>query len=173
MPDTPDVKIHLLLDMPETSRPARIWGCFMGLVICASVTLMFCKSLWYPDENIPEDEIMYWRVAEASFTLVFLGELMVRFAVCDALGNQTRVEFLLKPLNICDFAACLPFIVELIAGSRGGGQQNLSFLRGARLLRLSRLLRIARLGGRDGSSLFGPVSVILTIIWGIYLKEKY
>jgi len=54
----------------------------------------------------------------------------------------------------------------------------LAFLKVARLLRLTRLLRLARLGLKGGGSkkashnIFGPVAVILTIIWGIYLKES-
>jgi len=171
VPDTPDVKVHMLLDQPESSRVAKIWAAFMSTVIGLSVLAMFVKSLMYKDTIIADTEEMYWRVAEAIFTIVFLAELLVRFAVADALGNQTHVEFLLKPLNICDFMSCLPFVVDLLAGRGTGGQENLRFLRVARLLRLSRVLRLARLGGRDGSSIFGPVAVIMTIIWGVYLKE--
>jgi len=172
VPDTPDVKIHLLLDFPQSSRLATIWSLVMGVVIMLSVGMMFMKGIIYPTgEPMNLEEQTYWRVGEASFTLIFLSELTVRFAVADALGTQTRVEFCLKPLNICDFLACAPFVMEMAAG-RAASSENLSFLRVARLLRLTRVLRIARLGGRDKAAILGPVAVIFTIIWGIYIKEE-
>lgn len=172
------MKIHLLMDHPESSRTAAIFSMIMGAVIVLSVGTMFAKNLAHPHQSkeLAAEERSYWRVAEASFTIIFLSELMVRFAVCDALGTMTRVQFLLKPLNVCDFLSCCPFLLEMVF-ARSTDSGHLGFLRVARLLRLSRLLRIARLGMREGASntssnIFGPTAVILTIIWGIYLKEK-
>jgi len=176
--EPPDVKIHRLLEDPSSSSQAVVFSYAMGVVILLSVLCMFVKSLANPyDAPMYGDEKVYWRVPEACFTIIFLAELMVRFSVCNALQTQTHLEFLLKPLNICDILACLPFIMELASDGKGdanASSDNLSSLRVARLLRLSRVLRIVRLGGKDGnfSQISGPVAIIMTIIWGIYLKDR-
>ena len=89
LPDTPDVKLYLLLDDPSSSKAAAALAIVLGVTIIVSVASMFTKSLLHPKKQEPSgDEAMYWRVLETVVTVIFLTELMLRFAVADALGTQ-------------------------------------------------------------------------------------
>lgn len=168
IPDTPDARIHQLLEDPDSSRAANLWSLFMGVVIICSVASIVIKHLTQPEEwKQSSTEKKIWKVLESGFTVIFMSELVVRFAVADALGTQTRCDFVKNPMNICDFASCLPFFIELCVGD---SQQEMRLLRVARLLRLARVARIARLAKKG--TIFGPAAAVFTIIWGIYLKES-
>jgi hypothetical protein len=89
--------------------------------------------------------------------------------------KQTRCQFARKPSNVCDFVAITPFFLDMLLGSEDSemglfrGARLIKLTRFVRFLRLARLLRLQRLVSR--SALAGPVAVVLTVIWGIYLKE--
>jgi len=169
VPDTPDAKIYLLLEDPTSSTAANIWSMVMAVFILFSVGCLFLKSLISKDSSSQSDtEKMVWKIFECLFTIVFLSELVVRFAVAPALGQQTYCDFLKQPLNVCDAISVLPFFIELMIS--GSGEQHLKLLRVARFMRLVRIARIARLAKK--SSIAGPVAAVFTIIWGIYLKES-
>merc|ERR1719487_1263961 len=77
-----------------------------------------------------------WKVFVSLFTIAFLSELVLRFAVCDAIGAPTaipRIEFVKQPMNIVDFLSCLPYFVE---GSDIAESHSI-FAKTARLLRIS------------------------------------
>jgi hypothetical protein len=172
------------MEEPSSSHSAAAWSLFFAVLVILSVATMIIKSVVHPNEaDMTDLQAMWWAVPEAIFTMLFMAELVVRFAVCNASGEQTHLEFMIKPLNICDLLAATPFVLERIG--TGSGETSLTFLKIARLLRLSRLMRLARLRisttpGRPEKkekksakgNLFGAVAVVLTIIWGIYLKES-
>lgn len=171
VPDTPDAKIHLLLEDPDSTPAAKLWSVIMGAVIVASVFCLVLKGLIDPDgENSSDVQKKVFKVLECCFTIIFLSELVLRFAVADALGNQTRLDFIQKPMNICDLCSVAPFFIELAVEDQGNNS-SIGLLRVARLLRLARVMRIARLA-KGKSTIFGPCAAVFTIIWGIYLKEN-
>jgi len=137
----------------------------MGLMIIVSVLTLVLEPLT-DDGHRSHTEEDVWKGFEIFFTALFTIELLVRFCVADALGTQTMGGFCRQPGNICDFVAILPFYVELAVGQN---EDQFRLLRIARLMRLSRVIKIAKLANR--SSLFGPVAMVLTVIWGIYLKN--
>lgn len=81
-----------------------------------------------------------WLALEVIFTVVFSGEYIGRVLVCNALGKETILSYVLKPMNILDFIACLPLYVEVIF--------NFLLPEESRLLRISRLMRLVRIFGR-------------------------
>jgi len=175
VPETPDAKIYMLLDDPDSSIGANIWSIFMGVCIIASVACIFVKALISVesddvDNENPDTATQTWKVLECFFTIVFLSEYILRFAVCEATGSQTYVEFLLRPLNLCDICAVMPFFIEILIRDANFSEARL--LRIARLLRLARVARLARLtrGKSSKTRIFGPIAAVFTIIWGIYLK---
>jgi len=163
---TPDAKIHLLLDDPSSSRAAMIYSIIMGVIIVTSVAGMVARALITDGGDFRSQSARkIWKVFESLFTITFMSELVVRFAVADALGTQTRIDFMKKPMNICDFLACLPYFFE---GSDFAESQSI-WAKTARLLRIARVLRIARLTQRI--QVCGPMSAVFTVIWAIYLKQ--
>jgi len=108
-----------------------------------------------------------WFSMELFFTVIFTIELAVRLLVADALKQTTLYEFCTTPRNVCDFIAVTPLYLELIA--RTSATKSLALLRVVRLARLSRLARVSRLSKRFPSA--APISVVLVVIWGIFLLK--
>lgn len=132
---------------------------------------MVIKSLVSPDEDKITNgtEKQAYKVFESFFTMVFVADYIMRYVVCDALHTQTKLEFVLKPLNMCDLLSVLPFFFELVI--KDGELRTASLLRVTRLLRLARVARLARLSRTRKTQIFGPVAAVFTIIWGIYLRN--
>jgi MFS superfamily sulfate permease-like transporter/Ca2+-binding EF-hand superfamily protein/CRP-like cAMP-binding protein len=159
------MRIWCLLEEPRSSKCANLLSMFMGIMIMASVMALVFEPLTERTDR-PQSEIDAWKIVELYFTVIFSMELVVRFCVADAVQGQTRTGFLKAPSNICDFTAVLPYYVEVVIGEHDNDQFKL--LRVARLMRLSRVMRLAKLSNR--SAMFGPIAMVLTVIWGIYLK---
>jgi len=157
--------IYFFVEEPKSSLAANYFSLVMGLMIIVSVLTLVLEPLT-DDGHRSHTEEDVWKGFEIFFTALFTIELLVRFCVADALGTQTMGGFCRQPGNICDFVAILPFYVELAVGQN---EDQFRLLRIARLMRLSRVIKIAKLANR--SSLFGPVAMVLTVIWGIYLKN--
>jgi len=161
-------RLYLLVEVPDSSVAASRISVIMAVHIVISVLILFVEPLTIAESDLVSDSPL-WRVLEWYFTLVFTTEYCVRLFVADAIGKQTIKQFLTAPSNICDLVAILPFYMELAlrsASSQGGAVR---LLRVARLMRLSRVMRMARLATRI--ALAGPVAMVLTVIWGIYLKS--
>jgi len=177
-PDTWRVNLHLFLDHPESSMAANIWAMFMGAMIVTSIMMLVARPLsdrWAKDEGAP-----VWFGLEVFFTVCFAVEYLLRLFASNALrlvglGTQTRCEFARMPSNVCDLVAITPLFIDMILGSEDSeiglfrGARLIKLTRFVRFLRLARLLRLQRLVSR--SALAGPVAVVLTVIWFIYLKE--
>lgn len=171
LPDTPDARIHVLLEDPGSSWGAYLFSIFMGLCIISSVMVLFLKSLISEtdSQDASNTQKQAWKVLECFFTIVFLSEYVLRCAVCEALGNQTYKEFLMRPLNICDLMSILPFFMEMLVDD--ANVRAATLLKMSRLLRLARVARLARLSNSARTAIFGPISAVFTIIWGIYLRS--
>jgi len=168
-------KIYGMCEMPASSMAAQYLSFFMGAMIIISVCLLFLEPLISPPTKTKTDsEEKVWKGIDATFTVIFTSEYIIRLLVCNSIGNNTIADFVKTPSNICDFVALLPFYVELILSSTKDG---LRLLRTARLMKLIRLLRVSRVmrltklakHGTHFATLAGPVSMVFTVIWGIYL----
>jgi hypothetical protein len=168
IPDTCAAKLLLLLDYPESSVAANNLSLVMGIMILVSVLTLFIEplSLNLQDETISDGEKTVWTVFEAFFTALFTIEYVLTFAVCNALGTQTHLEFLRTPMRVCDVLAVMPFYIDMAVDAE---QAEFRLFRIARLMRLSRLVRLGRLAKR--SATFAPIAMILVVIWGIYMKN--
>lgn len=167
IPNTWQAKLLLLLDYPESSPAANLISVVMGIMILISVLTLFLEPLISPkNEAIDDVEKSVWFAFELFFTVLFTIEYIVTFAVCNALGTQTRFGFLKEPMRICDFVAVLPFYIDQTIDA---DQEEFRLFRIARLMRLSRLVRLGRLAKR--SATFAPIAMILVVIWGIYMKN--
>jgi SulP family sulfate permease len=164
-PRTCRAKLHLFLEEPNSSPWANAMSIVMGMLILASVFTLFLEPL-VRSEDPTEAEDNCWYGFEAFFTMVFTIELLLRFAVADALGTQTHCGFWKMPMNICDSVAILPFYIDQMFSSDNA---EFRLLRVIRLARLARVVRLARLAKR--SATFAPIAVILVVIWGIYMKN--
>jgi MFS superfamily sulfate permease-like transporter/CRP-like cAMP-binding protein/Ca2+-binding EF-hand superfamily protein len=170
-------RIYGLCEMPSSSPAARYLSSFMGVLIVISVLSLFLQPLITPpNKDPPKAEEDFWFFLDAVFTMIFTVEYIIRLAVCNAAGDMTVIDFVKTPSNICDFLALLPFYVELILKST---QDGLRLLRTARLMKLVRLLRVSRVfrltrlakHGSGCATLAGPVAMVLTVTWGIYLMN--
>jgi len=165
--DTFKARMLLLLDEPESSVAANNLSVVMGMMILVSVLTLFLEPLISPKgEPISEGEKRVWFGFEAFFTGLFTIEYLLNFLVCDALGTQTKLQFLKEPMRICDMVAVLPFYIDQTIDM---DQEEFRLFRIARLMRLSRLIRLGRLAKR--SATFAPIAMILVVIWGIYMKN--
>jgi hypothetical protein len=138
---------------------------FVGVLILGSILVILLEALVCT-------ETPAFLAIEITFTTLFAIEFIVRFMSCEAAG-LTKVEFSQIPTNICDFLALLPLFIDLIveaAGTAASGSGILRFLRMARLLRLARILRLQRY--RNSMKIVGPICMIFTVSWAIFLLEK-
>jgi len=166
-PSTCRARLHLLLEEPSSSRMANYISVVMGIMILVSVLTLFLEPLVSPpDQPISKVEKEVWYAFEFFFTVVFSLEFVLRLTVANALGKQTTLDFLKRPMNISDVVAILPFYVDQ---SLDLDQEEFRLFRIARLMRLARLVRLGRLAKK--SATFAPIAVILTVIWGIYMQN--
>jgi len=167
LPRTFALRVYELFEEPNSSRQAEILSTVMTIFILVSVLTLVLEPLVkpsdYDDRKKTKDA---WKVLEVFFTIAFAIELSIRFLVSDASGRMTKLDFIKSPLNICDFVAILPLIIEYIFTANA---MEMRLLRIVRLARLARMARVARLTRK--CALAAPVAVVLVVIWGIYLSN--
>jgi len=163
--------MYLHLEEPESSSSANMLWLFMGIMILVSVFTMVLEP-FLSSMDVTESDHTLWKLLEAVFTAVFTIEYLLRLSVANAMGTQTTLAWATTPSNICDLCAVMPLYIELllrlIIGVDDDGSSSWRLLRIVRLLRLTRISRIARLTKKH--PLFGPVAMVLMVIWFIYLK---
>lgn len=163
--------LYLLVEDPESSTKAKVLSIFMALMIILSVVVIVLETLVSPDAEADSLHGWIWFVTEAFFSTIFTVEFLVRMVAAGAV-DQSLKDFLLTPSNVCDSLAILPFYLELAVRIFFNGQSadadEFRLLRVARLMRLARVLRVAKLSRRV--ALFGPIAMVMFVIWGIYIK---
>eukprot|EP00927_Polykrikos_kofoidii_P016831 TRINITY_DN17633_c0_g1_i1.p1 TRINITY_DN17633_c0_g1~~TRINITY_DN17633_c0_g1_i1.p1 ORF type:complete len:1491 (-),score=256.50 TRINITY_DN17633_c0_g1_i1:185-4657(-) len=173
------VEMHLLWEEPSSSSFAKWLSLIMGCLILLSVMTLVIEPLTVPDESKqhPSEEFA-WAVIEVFFTVIFTAEYAIRFFTADALKTNTMWKFFVTPSNMCDLLAIVPWYIEEIVAlvtqsHTSGGKSVTRLLRVVRLMRLLRVLKLAKLSSMGHGNVFGPVAMVLTLIWGIYMKARY
>mmetsp|Transcript_62254 Transcript_62254/g.114355 ORF Transcript_62254/g.114355 Transcript_62254/m.114355 type:complete len:1451 (-) Transcript_62254:247-4599(-) len=171
-------RIHLTLEEPTSSRVAFWIGNVMGVFIMMSVATLFCRPIiehGRDEDDISKSEDQVWFIMEAILTGIFTLEYVIRVACANAMGTQTTFRYIITPSNICDFAAILPFYIELAMDQVAQAFRLGKVVRGARVMRLIRLLRLARVARvarlAKRTEVFAPIAMCLLVIWGTYMKN--
>jgi len=126
-----------------------------GIFILVSVITMVGEPLISgKDPSSTEERV--WFIFEVFFTGIFTIELILRFCVADALGDQTYLGFFKKPMNICDFGAILPCYMDVFFGA---DQKEIRLLKVTWFLRLLRLVHLGKLAKRNVP--LAPVAIIM------------
>jgi len=167
IPNTCRAKAHLILEDPASSQVAAAISLIMGLLIVISIFTMFVQPLVPSKKGSDDPSDKMWYYCEFVLTVIFSIEFVMRLFVASALNTMTTVGFLKQPSNILDFVAILPFYIESTMNLEG---EEFRLFRIVRLLRLTRIARLGRLAKR--SALFGPVAMVLIVIWGIYMRTS-
>jgi Ca2+-binding EF-hand superfamily protein len=171
-------KLHILLEEPSSSPLAARISIVMLVVIIFSVLVLVLEPLVSEgsEKKHSDDEKAVWNVMEVTFTVIFSLELLIRGYVANALGTKTTCQWLREPGTIVDIAAVLPYFTDLVLDNTGSNEFKL--LRVIRLLRIGRVMRVSRMAKlsvrlcKMDLDVMQPVSVVLVVIWGIYLKNK-
>jgi len=161
---TLEQKVYRLLEVPESSVTARILSYVTALMALASVLILLVLPVIDRVAHTDIDGPVGWW-SSCVFSIYFTIELVLRFAVANAFGPKKR-RFILDPFNVCDFLAILPWYIELLTEST----REFYLLRSVRLFRLMRIVRVNRIF--KSGALLPPVSMVLIVIWFIFLKNE-
>merc|ERR1711920_722915 len=163
------VRLHNFLEQPHSGRLATWFSLVMTVLILLSVLTLVVEPIVHASGARHGAEDIVWLVLDGLFSVFFTLELFARFLVSDAMGTQTKVDFLMTPLHIVDAVAVLPFYIDLATFATRGDNQHLRLLRVLRLMRLARFMRLGRLA--QNSTIVAPVAIVLLVIWGIFMKN--
>jgi len=131
-------RLHQLLEEPDSSRGARV----LSHLVLATTAISIASFVF---ETVPSlADFVGWEVVEIGTTLIFTAEYVLRFLVCNAFGDQTRLGFFCAPLNVLDLLAVLPFFVERSLHFLAGSLQPLRVLRSVRLIRIFRVFKLSK-----------------------------
>lgn len=124
------LRLHLLLDHPESSKTAkRIRTYFIAMILLATVKLVLVsvRDVYYGFEG-------GWTFIEYWVSLSFILELLLRW-----FASQYRCRFFLSVDNIIDILAILPFFLQFIPDL-----QHFRLFRLFRVIRVFRMLKLSR-----------------------------
>eukprot|EP00440_Ansanella_granifera_P063965 gb/GFBE01069349.1/.p1 GENE.gb/GFBE01069349.1/~~gb/GFBE01069349.1/.p1 ORF type:complete len:1475 (+),score=346.26 gb/GFBE01069349.1/:1-4425(+) len=156
------LKLYTFLEEPESSRGALAWFYAMSGLIVFCVISLIAEPLLL-DVAAEDDAVTTTLlVLEWFFTIIFTLELVARFIVCNAKGTQSHALFFFNPTNLADLVAITPTYIEAALN------QEASYVRLLRVVRLARLARLSKIKRWFGQA--APISVVLVVIWGIYLQ---
>jgi hypothetical protein len=161
-------KLDNFFENPGSSMGATIFSLVMALLIMISVLALVIEPLVSPGPHMPRSEQVVWLALDGVFTVIFTIELILRVGVAFVKGQKAQYNFLRAPLNVADFVSVLPWYFD-VATFGSGKSEEWRLLRVARLMRLARFVRLGRLAKR--CAIIAPISVILIVIWGIFLKN--
>jgi len=156
-------KVYRFLEESESSSMAAAWAYAIDAFIALSVLSLILRPMVDPMDGSQD---LVWLILDWTFTIVFIFEFCLRWAVCDATGQWNYLTFWTKPANICDFVAIVPVPLEAILSVDA---QGMRLLRMVRLVRLGMLARFARIARR--TRMAPPTAMVLIVIWGIYLNH--
>lgn len=133
------LKTYYVFESSGTSPAATV----LSWLIMASIVV---STVAFVVETLPSLAVYgpYWINLEVFVVCVFSFEYVMRFLVTP----ESKLDFVLSPLNVVDLVSIMPFfielIVELVAVGLAGKGPDLRVLRIVRLFRLLRLLKLVR-----------------------------
>jgi len=130
------MKVYLLFEVPESSKTATRFSTIMFTAILLSILGFMLELEPGLQFGILPD---FWYGCELFFTMLFTVEYIVRFSICDVLGETTKMGFFTNRGNICDLLAISPWYFEQVIP--GNASKSLRVLRAVRLTRLLRIFR--------------------------------
>jgi hypothetical protein len=131
-------KTWAFMDEAESSRGAAILAMVIMLLIAISCLNFIVETL--PSVQIDPVMLNILFVVEAICSGAFTVEYIIRFFSC-----PNKLKFVFEFLSIVDLLAILPFYVEIIQTSLGGGAGlKTSFIRIVRLVRIVRVLKVSK-----------------------------
>lgn len=125
-----------IFEMKDQSRVARTINFSMHVFIILSILGFILET-----EPALRDAQRFWFGLELTCTVIFIAEYVLRFLCCFH-NRMSRMEFVLKPMNMADALAISPFFLEMAFA--GGKTKMLKLLRIVRLARLSRLFKVSK-----------------------------
>ena len=149
-------KLWLLMEVPDSSLPARIIACVSILVILVSITI-FCletlpgyhdgmasinmkqinKSATNTESVHRESVIKSFHIMEQISVAWFLLEYLLRF-----ISSPNKWKFVKSFANMIDLIAILPFFVAILCETNRGS--SLAVVRVIRLARIFRVFKLSR-----------------------------
>ena len=131
------LRVWLFLDDPESSAWAYATSLgILVLILISSVT--FCLETMHSFEGPPHEQA-FW-VIECLCITAFTAEYVMKLLCC-----PDAKKFVVQPLNLVDLISIVPFYVELLLSTGGGGNARIF-----RTIRLVRVFRVIKLGSRSG-----------------------
>lgn len=129
--------LHLVLDHPDSTWVAKLWMILDVIFIIISMTLFIAET----DPNIERiievnkkvEQIFFY--LDAVCIIFFTIDLLLRLIVA-----PSKQKFFKRTLNWLDFAAILPFYIEIPLKNSSG----ITALRVLRLFRVLRILKVIR-----------------------------
>mmetsp|Transcript_19335 Transcript_19335/g.48349 ORF Transcript_19335/g.48349 Transcript_19335/m.48349 type:complete len:551 (-) Transcript_19335:929-2581(-) len=128
--------LNNIFEMKDQSRVARTINFSMHVFIILSILGFILET-----EPALRDAQRFWFGLELTCTVIFIAEYVLRFLCCFH-NRMSRMEFVLKPMNMADALAISPFFLEMAFA--GGKTKMLKLLRIVRLARLSRLFKVSK-----------------------------
>lgn len=131
------LKLHYILDHPDSSILAKIWMVLDVVFIVISMTLFIAETDPNVEKTIDESEKvkMIFFYLDAVCIIFFTIDLLLRLIVA-----PSKHTFFKRTLNWLDFAAILPFYIEIPLKDSSG----ITALRVLRLFRVLRILKVIR-----------------------------
>jgi voltage-gated potassium channel Kch len=128
--DSTKLRLHLLLDHPESSRAARI----VRFYIISMIALATFKLVMVSVRDVYLGFTAGWTFIEYWVSLSFILEFIIRW-LCSA----SRCRFFTSLDNIIDILAILPFFLQFVPDL-----QHFRLFRLFRVIRVFRMLKLAR-----------------------------
>ncbi|KAI8807862.1 hypothetical protein BJ742DRAFT_300765 [Cladochytrium replicatum] len=165
-------RVYILFTYPRSSILATQIQMIVGISVVLSIISFVLETIIPLNSTVQQN--MLWKYMEVTVTAILGGEWLIRLVTYP---GKPWYEFLLHPLNICDFLGVLPIVIEMLSVDKIGSLSVLQVLRPLRLFRLVklammnrqiRLLARALVIARDGLLL-----LFLTFLLSVLLASSF
>ena len=135
------VKIWNILENPETSRPAKLFGVFSLLVVWISIvaTNLETTNFIHSHSKVEWKEVCY--ILELILNSYFLIELILRI-----IFSENKLTFFYRVLNWIDIVAVVPYFILLVFKANQTG--IIVAFKALKVMRVMRLFRLTKLSVR-------------------------
>ena len=128
--------LYLFFEEPTSSKFSLTFFIIIMAAIVFSTVNAFISSAFGTNDTVEKIEL--------AISILFIVEYALRLLSATAFG-ENFFAVVLKPLNLLDVAAILPFFIEVILNATDGDEANLN-ISIIRVIRLIKIVRVHRLG---------------------------